>query len=325
MQADAPVSFLIAIREDSLAKLDRFESRFPILFDNYLRIKHLDHKAARAAIEEPIKQYHHLRADDGERISIEPKLVEAVLQQVVTGEVIPGEAGRGVVKVETTEAQIETPYLQLVMTRLWDEEIRAGSHMLRLETMDRLGGAERIVRTHLDAVMSMLQPNQQDIAASVFHYLVTPSGTKIAHAIPDLIEYTSLPQMQLTPVLEKLCGGDDRILCPVAPPPDQPNMPRYEIFHDVLAPAILDWRARHVHTQERAEAEKREAARQRELEEARALAEEQQRRAEEQARVAGRLRRLLNRTTRHWHRHIVGSHPPLYSAKLNVPIFCGLI
>ena len=35
MQADAPVSFLIAIREDALAKLDRFEGRIPILFDNY--------------------------------------------------------------------------------------------------------------------------------------------------------------------------------------------------------------------------------------------------------------------------------------------------
>jgi hypothetical protein len=154
MQADAPVSFLIAIREDSLAKLDGFEGRIPILFDNYLRIEHLDRKAARAAIEEPITQYNHLRADDGEQISIEPKLVEAVLQQVVTGEVILGEAGRGVVKGEATEAQIETPYLQLVMTRLWDEEMRAGSRILRLETMDRLGEAERIVRTHLDAVIS---------------------------------------------------------------------------------------------------------------------------------------------------------------------------
>ena len=98
MQADAPVSFLIAIREDSLAELDRFEGRIPILFDNYLRIEHLDRKAARAAIEEPIEQYNRLRAADGEQISIEPKLVEAVLEQVETGQVILGEAGRGVVK-----------------------------------------------------------------------------------------------------------------------------------------------------------------------------------------------------------------------------------
>ena len=246
MQADAPVSFLIAIREDALAKLDRFEGRIPILFDNYLRIEHLDRKAARAAITEPIKQYNHLHAQDAEQIAIEPKLVEAVLEQVETGQVILGEAGRGVVKGQAIDAQIETPYLQLVMTRLWDEELRAGSHILRLETMDRLGGAERIVRTHLDAVMSTLLPDEQEIAASVFHYLVTPSGTKIAHTVSDLAEYAQLPQMQLSLVLEKLCRGDVRILRPVAPLPDQPTKLRYEIFHDVLAPAILDWRARYV-------------------------------------------------------------------------------
>ncbi len=105
------------------------------------------------------------------------------MEQVETGQVILGEAGRGVVKGQAIDAHIETPYLQLVMTRLWDEELRAGSHILRLETMDRLGGAERIVRTHLDAVMSTLLPNEQEIAASIFHYLVTPSGTKIAHAV----------------------------------------------------------------------------------------------------------------------------------------------
>ena len=98
MQADAPVSFLIAIREDALAKLDRFEGRIPILFDNYLRIEHLDRKAARTAIENPIKQYNRLHAENGEQVSIEPKLVDAVLEQVATGQVILGEAGRGVVK-----------------------------------------------------------------------------------------------------------------------------------------------------------------------------------------------------------------------------------
>jgi tetratricopeptide (TPR) repeat protein len=293
MQADAPVSFLIAIREDALAKLDRFEGRIPILFDNYLRIEHLDRKAARAAIAEPIKQYNHLHAQDAEQIAIEPKLLEAVLEQVETGQVVLGEAGRGVVKGQAVDAHIETPYLQLVMTRLWDEELRAGSHILRLETMDSLGGAERIVRTHLDAVMSTLLPNEQEIAASVFHYLVTPSGTKIAHAVSDLAEYAQLPQMKLSLVLEKLCRGDVRILRPVAPLPDQPTKLRYEIFHDVLATAVLDWRARYLRQQELAEAEKREAVRQRELEQAQTLAEEERRRAEEQARVARRLRRLL--------------------------------
>ncbi len=255
---DLRVSFLISIREDSLAKLDRFKGRIPNLFDNYLRIEHLDREAARAAIEKPIEQYNRLYAAEGQQVSIEPKLVEAVLRDpaLLVGQVVLGEAGRGVVGGGLAPTQIETPYLQLVMTRLWEEEKRAGSRTLRLETLDRLGGAESIVQTHLDATMRALSANEQDDAARVFHFLVTPSGTKIAHTVRDLAHYSRVSEDELGPVLNRLSEPDVRILRPIAPPPDQPQVPRYEIFHDVLAPAILAWRARYVQAQERAEAEK---------------------------------------------------------------------
>jgi predicted TIM-barrel fold metal-dependent hydrolase len=251
---DLRCNFLISIREDSLAKLDRFKGRIPNLFDNYLRIEHLDREAARAAIEKPIKQYNDLRATDEPEISIEPKLVEAVLEQVETGQVVLGEAGRGVVRTDnnsiSVEVRIEAPYLQLVMTRMWGEEIDVGSHVLRRETLKRLGGAEHIVRTHLDTALDALLPRKQDIAARVFHHLVTPSGTKIAHKAPDLAEYAKLSQAQLFPVLQELSSAKTRILRPVAGE-------RYEIFHDVLAPAILDWRARFILAQERAKAKEK--------------------------------------------------------------------
>lgn len=184
------------------------------------------------------------------------------MDQVRTGEVILGEAGRGVVSGGTssapTEARIETPYLQLVMTRLWDEEMRAGSHTLRLEKLNSLGGAEHIVRTHLDSVVSTLPADAQDRAARVFHYLVTPGGSKIAHTVSDLAEYTGLATEQVASVLEELSRQDIRILRPVRPPDQQAPL-HYEIFHDVLAPAILDWRARYVKAQDLAEAEKQAA------------------------------------------------------------------
>ncbi len=119
--------------------------------------------------------------------------------------------------------------------------------MLRLETLNRLGGAERIVRTHLDKTLGSLPAGERRAAAGMFHYLVTPSGTKIAHTARDLAEYTGTSEKQLTPVLEKMSASGIRILRPVAPPPDQLNAPtRYEIFHDVLAPAMLDWRRRYL-------------------------------------------------------------------------------
>ena len=197
---DLRVSFLISVREDALAKLDRFKGRIPSLFDNYLRIDHLDRSAARAAIEKPIAEYNRLQKS-GEEASIEPELVEAILDQVKTGRVILGAAGRGVVE-GADESRIETPYLQLVMTRLWDEEIQISrAPFLRLSTLEHLGGAERIVRTHLDTTMSALPPDEQDSAARIFRYLVTPSGTKIAHAAADLAEYAQVSPSRLEPIL----------------------------------------------------------------------------------------------------------------------------
>ena len=71
---------------------------------------------------------------------------------------------------------------------------------------------------------------------------MTPSGTKIVHTVPDLAEYAEVPESELAPVLEALAAA--RILRPVDPAPGE-TTPRFEIFHDVLAPAILDWRAAH--------------------------------------------------------------------------------
>jgi tetratricopeptide (TPR) repeat protein len=284
------VNFLISIRQDALAELDRrFKGRITNLFNNRLEVKHLSREAARDAIEKPKDEYNRLHAAE-EPVVIEEKLIEEVLRQVETGQVVIGEAGRGVVKSDAAEPRIETPYLQLVMTRLWEEGMRHRSPILRLATLDNLGGAKRIVQTHLDAAMNTLPLDEQDIAAAIFLHLVTPSGTKIAHIAPDLAELADVDQTQLSSLVEKLSHGDTRILRTVAPPLDRPDTPRYEIFHDVLAPAILDWRSRYVQAQElrqakrlaasEAAARERETARQRELEQAQSLALEQQRRAE---------------------------------------------
>ena len=239
-----PANFLISVREDALAKLDRFTGRIPNLFENYMRVEHLNSSSARQAIMQPITQYN-LSASTGQEVSIELPLVEAVLNQVDTGRLILGEYGRDLVGREDTEAQIETPFLQLVMTRLWEEEMQAGSSVLRLETLRNLGSAERIVSSHLDYAMRGLTDDQQDIAARIFRYLVTPSGVKIAHSPNDLAAYVGVGQEQILWVLEALSMGDTRILRSVAPPPDNPGLERYEIFHGVLAPAILDWHARY--------------------------------------------------------------------------------
>jgi WD40 repeat protein len=237
--------FLISIREDALAKLDRFKGRIPNLFSNYLRIDHLDVAAARTAIEGPIDEYNR-RAPNGQ-VEVEPELVTAVLEQVRTGRVGIGPGGAGTVR-ETEppagEARVETAYMQLVLTKLWEEEREERSDVLQLKTLERLGGAESIVRASLDEVMNDLPEEEQEVAARVFHFLVTKAGTKIAHTATDLADFAGLAPEQVEPVLKKLSAGEVFVLRPVAPPPEVGGETRYEIFHDVLAAAILEWRAR---------------------------------------------------------------------------------
>lgn len=241
------VNFLVAMREDTLSKLDRFRARIPNMLGNALRLRHLDAASARDAIRKPLEVYGK-RYPDEPRVSVEDELVEELIREIRVEKLILGPGGLGMFEESGTagepDVRIEAPFLQLVLTRLWDEEInRQASYVLRLATLKALGGAEHIVQTHMDAAMNTLSIEEQETAASIFRYLVTPSGTKIAYPIADL-EYYAKPTGSLKPVLEKLAQGDVRIIRGITLP-GEPGILRYEIYHDVLASAVLDWRARY--------------------------------------------------------------------------------
>ena len=246
-------SFLVALREDALGKLDRFKASIPNLFGNYLRLDHLGRDAGRQAIAGPVETFNELEPADS--VEIEPELVEAVLDQVQTGRVEIGQVGRGIVEGKTAEGRIEAPFLQLVMRRLWDEERAAGSKVLRLSTLEMLGGAEQIVRDHLERALADLSAADRDVAAQIFNYLVTPSGTKIAHEGEDLARYAGVSEDDIEPVLATLTR--ERVLRPTAP---DNGHARYEIYHDVLGEGVLAWCAEHERERE-LEGSRAEAAR----------------------------------------------------------------
>ncbi len=229
------VNVLVSLREDSLAKLDRFTGRIPGLFANTLRLDRLDRRAARAAIEGPIERFVELT---GVTVAAEPALVDRVLNEVGAGQIEPALGGFGSVEGVDDGARIETPYLQLVMQRLWEEERGSGSTALRVATLERLGGARHIVEEHLEGAMAELAPEQKDVAARLFNHLVTPSGTKIAHEVSDLADFGHVTVDELRPVVATL--ADRRILRSV----EEGGEHRYEIFHDVLAQPVLAWRTR---------------------------------------------------------------------------------
>ncbi|KON30073.1 hypothetical protein AC477_05235 [miscellaneous Crenarchaeota group-1 archaeon SG8-32-1] len=107
--------------------------------------------------------------------------------------------------------------------------------------MQKLGGVQEIIKMHLDPVMKNFSLEECDICSEMFRYLVTPSGTKIAHKISDLASYAGIEKGKMAPVVLKL--GSKSILREI-PPPLGLNENRYEIYHDILGRAILDWQAR---------------------------------------------------------------------------------
>jgi WD40 repeat protein len=250
-----PLHVLISLREDSLAKLDCFKSQLPNIFDNRLRIEHLDRDAAVDAILKPIQESNRQLPDGSTKASVEPQLVQEVLEQVRVGQI--SELPFNSSKQSTGQAhgieslQVEAPFLQLVMTRLWEEEIQtAFPPRLRQSTLARLGGGATIVREHLQRLMQHLPDSSKRIAAVIFDKLVTSGLTKIAYPVFELTDSSKvdpqgnvLNREDLKRLLDYLSGGNQRILRRLPPSIEHPNAEdRYEIYHDVLAKPILEWK-----------------------------------------------------------------------------------
>lgn len=230
------VNFLLSLREDTLARLDYFKGQIPFLFDNRLSITHLHRAAGRDAVKRPLTQYNSAY---GTRYAIEPALVEAVLDQVTCGKVALARQGTGVTAADAVVEQIEAPYLQLVLTRLWEQEQNQGSTVLRAGTLAALGGAEKIVSNYLDDTMAGLSASHQAIAARFFDHLITIAGTKIALSLDELIRYAKADAAEVNEVLQQL--QLKRLLRGIQSPT---GTTQYELFHDVLAQAILAWQSR---------------------------------------------------------------------------------
>jgi WD40 repeat protein len=251
---DARVNVLVSIREDALAELDAFKSALPAVLGNSLRLDRLDRRAARRAILGPLERYSAATGNDP--VEAEEALVEEVLDSVAVGRIRFGDTGRGGTDERATERdRIEAPYLQLVLERLWEVERSRGSRRLRLETLRELGGAARIVEDHLERAMATLSADEKDAAAAMYNHLVTPSGTKIAHRAGDLARYATVDESAAQRVLERLAS--ERI---VRAGENGSTGMQYEIFHDVLADAVLAWRTRH-EADRRLQRERSEAAR----------------------------------------------------------------
>jgi WD40 repeat protein len=229
---DRGVRVLLSLREDQLALLERLKPALPDVFANQLRVDHLDLGSARNAIEDPLTKWNETH---GSEYKIDPDLTNDLL-----AELRPERMGGGSV-ASASESRVQAPWLQIVMTKLWGEEVQAGSSVLRIETLQRLQGVVRIAERHLDDQMGELSLPERVAAAIMFPRLVTPSGSKVLYPEADLIRRVWLFQPRAKAVLQRL-SGEGRILEPI----DSGGVKRYQIYHDQLGPAILSWRHRFI-------------------------------------------------------------------------------
>jgi WD40 repeat protein len=271
-QEQIPVHFLLSVREDMIATLDRFKKRIPALFNNRLRIEFLSRHAALDAVLKPLDVFNQQTGSFGP-VSMREEVAEHVVDKIINAQ--KGE-----------KRCVQTPYLQLVLERWWNREIDNSSHELREQTLQDLGGVETIVDRHLEFTLSQLSPEATEAAAEIFHFMVTPGGRKIALTVSELAGNISTQvssSIDVKGLLEKL--RDARVLTTVPPPQGSaPGEQCYEFAHDVVARAALEWRRHFRDAKKLAEANEREKS-------AKFRAESQQRLAEERKRQTIKLRK----------------------------------
>ena len=213
------------------------------VYGNYLHLEYLTREAAREAIEKPVEIFN-AEHDETQAVTLDDDLTDAVLEEVRRGNLDLGPTDHardgGTDQTALDADEIETPFLQLVMSRLWEYERERGSRVLRTATLNKeLGGAETIVRNHVDRALAGINAEELEAATDIFRDLVTPSGVKVAHTARDLAQMTGHDEGAVLSVLRRLY--EERIVRAVDPAPGT-TQARYEIYHDRLAAPILDWR-----------------------------------------------------------------------------------
>ena len=277
-RTDIEAHLLFGLRDDGLHRLDALRVHLPGLLDTTLELRHLDEPAVREAIEQPIVEWNKRHKP---AVVLDDDFAEALIAQLrpkdKDGQ--PVEGGR-----------VELAYLQLALERIWEAEGGAEAKALRTSTLtERLKGIGEISRRHVEDVLGKLPEADQELCATVFDRLVTPSGGKILYATADLAVVAKVAPKRMDDVLAPLASGKNRLLRAVELPAAK-QARGYEILHDILARPILDWkeeRAAKLETKverERADAEAK--AHQRERERADAEARARRQAESDRARVA---------------------------------------
>ena len=252
---DVAASFLLSLREDALAKLDRLRGRIPRLFGNMLRLEHLDRASIEEAIRKPIAAY---KSPDGRTVTIDKDLVETLVEQVREDRVSFTEEEKEASAYAATnpeELKYKGLFLQVVLGRLWNKASASSENDVRLtrQQLRDLAKGKRndetetmfIVRTYFEDTMGRLLPAEKRLASRVLRFLVRPGGQKKSRSVAQLAEDAGLDSKDpkvtqtLTELVEKLANDDQefKLLARV----NTGRSVEYSLRHDVMGMAIVDW------------------------------------------------------------------------------------
>ena len=225
------------IREDALAKLDRFKSRVPNVFGNYLRLEHLDRAAGREAIVGPSAATTSVGDATGRDRAGARR-----------GRARPGRRRQGRARRDRPRRQCERNAQAASRRRTCSSSwpgsgTRGASRLPRRSGSRRSAGSAAPSRSSAttSTARSRADPEQQDIAARSS----TTSSRRRARR-----SRTTRP---ISPAISahdrRARAGAGEARRRADPPAGSgrrgPESPRYEIYHDILAEAVLAWRTRH--------------------------------------------------------------------------------
>ena len=240
---DLSANVLIAIKEDELARLDRFRLRIAHLLSNTIRISPLDKVNAERALRKPLDTFNQL-APEAERTTIDP--ADDPIPRVIA---------------ESCETdRIEPAFLQVVMQQLWIEETRiwkaspGSQRRLRLSTLEKgLHGARAVIDNYVDRrLRAALTGRELYIAADVFKKLVNARGEKVSALVEELAPKPS-PFWKIAAL--RSIRPDDPAAGRLWPPAlavltklvearfiRKVADDRYDLFHQLLARSVNRWR-----------------------------------------------------------------------------------
>ena len=138
---DCRIHFLISIREDAVARLDRFKGRVPTILDNTPRVERLD-RAGREGPSSAAGAFQRApprAAIDGPSTG----LVDEVLERVQAGgSGIETDPGRGPTTAARSSRRAPTRH-----ERIWRYAQETGSRDLTFATLQRLGAPANVIRS----------------------------------------------------------------------------------------------------------------------------------------------------------------------------------